>query len=315
MSPAKVETNSRLFAYSRYDAIPVGAALAHFAYVVGLFCAITYLHISWWWIVPLGLIYSVSISWNINGISHNFLHNPYFRSSVLNRLFSILESVTMGFSQVFYTNVHKWHHVGNADLPDERGETVDPLSIYKHGHEGKPENMFTYVFLSYFRDDPKKIFNDIYRLNPAEAWWGVFEIAAFVGFFTLGFVLNWRFMLAFLPFYYFGHCLSYLNGYYLHLGGNPDVPIAWGVSSYHKLYNWLWFNNGYHAEHHYRPRMHWTLMRSFHQQIKAEQEAAGVRVIKPPHALGFLDADLRRDLGESNVPVTGRATPAVAESV
>ena len=26
----------------------------------------------------LGLIYSVSISWNINGVSHNFIHNPYF---------------------------------------------------------------------------------------------------------------------------------------------------------------------------------------------------------------------------------------------
>jgi hypothetical protein len=28
----------------------------------------------------LGFIYAVSISWNINGISHNFIHNPYFRS-------------------------------------------------------------------------------------------------------------------------------------------------------------------------------------------------------------------------------------------
>jgi hypothetical protein len=26
----------------------------------------------------LGFVYSVSISWNINGVSHNFIHNPYF---------------------------------------------------------------------------------------------------------------------------------------------------------------------------------------------------------------------------------------------
>jgi hypothetical protein len=33
-------------------------------------------------------------------------------------------------------------------------------------------------------------------------------------------------------------------------------------------------------------------MEAFHHQIAEEQRAAGVRVIKPPHALGFLDPDL-----------------------
>jgi fatty acid desaturase len=95
-------------------------------------------------------------------------------------------------------------------------------------------------------------------------------------------------------FWYFGHCLSYLNGYYRHYGGNPDEPIAWGVSSYDKLYNWIWFYNGYHAEHHFRPKVHWTRMPAFRDQIVEQQHAAGVRVIKPPHALGFLDPDLPR---------------------
>jgi fatty acid desaturase len=279
-------TTSKLFAYSRYDVIPALAGLAHFAYVIFLFFAFNHLH--WWALVPLGLIYSVSISWNINGVSHNFLHNRFFRASFLNRCFSIIESLTMGFSQVFYESVHRRHHMGNADMLDEHGKTIDPLSIYKHGHDGQPENPWTYIFLGYFRDDPKEIFHDIKRLSVSEAWWGVFEIVAFLAFYIAGFILNWRFMLYFLPFYYFGHCLSYLNGYYLHYGSNPDVPIAWGVSSYHKLYNWLWFNNGYHAEHHYRPRMHWTEMKSFHAQIREQQKAAGVRVIKPPHGLGFL---------------------------
>jgi fatty acid desaturase len=309
MTPARVQTSSRLFAYSRLDVIPVLAALAQLAFVIFLFLA--FRHLTWWWLVPLGLIYSISISWNINGISHNFLHNPYFRSPTLNRLFSVLESVMLGFSQVFYENVHKRHHIGNADLPDTEGKTLDPLSIYKHGHDGHAENIWTYTFLSYLRDDPRETYNDIYRLSPREAYWGLVEIAAFILTFTLAFVLNWKFMCYFLPFYYFGHCLSYLNGYYLHLGGNPNVPIAWGVSSYHKLYNWIWFNNGYHAEHHYRPRLHWTQMKALHQQIADEQRAANVRVIKPPHALGFLDEDLRRDLRDGNTPVKANAQAAL----
>ena len=33
-------------------------------------------------------------------------------------------------------------------------------------------------------------------------------------------------------------------------------------------------------------------MQAFRDQIIDQQRAAGVRVIKPPHALGFLDRDL-----------------------
>jgi len=83
-----------------------------------------------------------------------------------------------------------------------------------------------------------------------------------------------------------------LNGYYRHYGGNPDEPIAWGVSTYEKLYNWSWFFNGYHAEHHFRPKVHWTRNAGPADQIVDQQRAAGVRVIKVPHALGFLEHDL-----------------------
>jgi fatty acid desaturase len=54
----------------------------------------------------------------------------------------------------------------------------------------------------------------------------------------------------------------------------------------------IWFYNGYHAEHHFRPKVHWTRMVALHRQIQELQREAGVRVIKPPHALGFLDPDL-----------------------
>jgi hypothetical protein len=46
--------------------------------------------------------------------------------------------------------------------------------------------------------------------------------------------INWRFMLFFLPFWYLGHCFSYLNGYYRHYGANPDKPIAWSVRATEK---------------------------------------------------------------------------------
>ena len=94
-------TDSKLFAYTRWDAIPVVAGFLHLVYYFALFWLFQH-HAPLWVMLILGLIYSVSISWNINGISHNFLHNPYFKSHFLNRIFSLTESLAMGFSQTFY---------------------------------------------------------------------------------------------------------------------------------------------------------------------------------------------------------------------
>src|SRR5689334_1525734 len=94
-------TRAWLFAYSTWDIIPVLAGIAHAAYLVLLYCLFTYTPTRWYVLVPLGLAWSVSISWNINGISHNFLHNAYFKSAFLNTCFSLLESVPIGFSQTF----------------------------------------------------------------------------------------------------------------------------------------------------------------------------------------------------------------------
>jgi fatty acid desaturase len=60
-----------------------------------------------------------------------------------------------------------------------------------------------------------------------------------------------RFFLAvYIPGYLAGLGLCWLHGYYEHAGG--------ATSHYSALYNLLCFNDGYHAEHHARPAMHWS---------------------------------------------------------
>jgi fatty acid desaturase len=309
-----------LFRYSPWDAVPVAMAIVHLLYLVSMYVVYTYVHVPLGWKIALmgtmGIVYSFSISWNINGISHNFIHNRYFNSALLNRIFSLLESVDCCFSQILYDYIHRRHHMGNSDKPQEGQDTIDWISIYRHGHDGHAENVWAFTFLSMFREDPKAALREIKKLNPREAVWARVEVAATALTMTGMAVMSWwsaswtlsglehDFIWYFLPFWYFGHCLSYLNGYFEHFGGNPDVPIAWGVSSYSKLYNWVWFNNGFHAEHHFRPRAHWTRMRVLHDQIETEQRKKGVRVIKPMHAFGFMDPEV---CDEPLVPVNAKA--------
>jgi fatty acid desaturase len=276
----------RFFAHSNLDAIPVALELLHLAFVAALFFAFPRLSSAGF--VALALIYALSIDWSINSTSHNFIHNPFFTSTALNRLFAFVFSLSNGFTQTLYHHMHLRHHVGNMDRPDAQGRTIDPLSIYQYGRDGAPEPPLRYMLLSYFRDDIADSYRRVKARRPGDAAWIRRELALVIATYGACLAYDWRAFLALTPFYYFGHSLSSLNGYYEHYRGNPDRPIAWGVSTYDRFYNLTWLNNGYHAEHHYRPKVHWTRMHELHLSIRDKQRAAGVHVIRWPHFLGFL---------------------------
>jgi fatty acid desaturase len=292
-------TDSKIFAHTRWDLVPALAGVFHLSYLLGMYFLFPFTPL--WVMLIMGFVYALLINANINGVAHNFIHNPFFRPDWMNRIFGVVESVACCFSQTYYDAVHMQHHKGNADRPDEHGETIDWISIYKHGHDGEAENPWGYVFLSFFRDNPAAIKRELAKRGNADVRWGTIELATFISVLLMmalivptnpiGFI-NWRYMLFFLPFFYLGHCFSYLNGYFRHYGANPDKPIAWGVSSYGKIYNWIFFYNGYHAEHHFRPKVHWTKMEQFQRQIAELQKREGVRVINHAHMLGFLDPNL-----------------------
>lgn len=275
-----------LLAWTLWDGVSVLAGLAHLGLLV--FLIVGFGDRPLWGNLCLGALYAYAIGWNLNSVAHNFIHTPYFRSAGLNRLFSLCESLAIGFSQTYYRWIHLRHHSGNSDRPGPDGETVDWLSIYRHGKDGQPESVWSYTFLSFFRDDLGEVHRAIAVRDPAEARFGRIELGAFAALALAAAVYDWRAVLFLVPFYYLGHCLSSLNGYYEHFNGDPDQPIAWGVSTYAPLYNLLWFFNGHHAEHHYRPAVHWTRLPALRRQIEDQQKLAGLHVIGPAHALGFL---------------------------
>jgi len=281
-----------VFAWSRLDALSVLAALAHVGFTIWIVAG--FAHRPWWGNLICGAVFAYAASWNINSVAHNFIHTPYFRWRPLNDAFSLLESLALFTPQRFYAWVHLRHHEGNSDRPGPSGETRDWLSIYRYGRDGEPEAVWSYVVKGVFRDDAGDIYRALKAKRPRDAIFGRIEIGVIALYVVALALVDWRAVLLLVPFYFLGEGLSQLNGYYEHYRGNPDEPIAWGVSTYAPLYNLVWFNNGHHAEHHYRPAVHWTRLPALRRSIAREQEARGVHVIGPAHALGFLARGNRR---------------------
>lgn len=82
---------------------------------------------------------------------------------------------------------------------------------------------------------------------------GVLEIAAVLALWgALAIAAPDLLLYAYAPGFALGMALCQLQGRGEHLGGE-----AGGISHYGRLYNLLWLNDGYHAEHHRWPGAHW----------------------------------------------------------
>src|SRR5256886_10874761 len=171
-------TDSKIFEHTRWDIVPALAGLFHFFYFLAMYLLFPFTPL--WMMLIMGFVYALMINANINGVAHNFIHNPFFRTDWMNRVFGVIESIACCFSQTYYDAVHMQHHKGNADRPDEHGKTVDWISIYKHGHDGKAENPWGYVFLSFFRDNPAAIKRELAKRGNSDVRWGTIELTAFI---------------------------------------------------------------------------------------------------------------------------------------
>jgi fatty acid desaturase len=280
-------TSSRtFFRYSRADAIPALCGVGIVALLLGTFFFFNML--PWWVLVPALVAVAWSYCWNMQCISHNFIHNPYFSNDWLNRAFGVLESLALGVPHVLYHHYHMNHHFGDNDAQGPDGSTKDWSSIYRYGNTGRAESFWKYIFISFFRVEVMPVVRVAARHHDLPQL--AVECVALAAFWAVMAVVDWRyFVIFYLPSYYLGWVLSYAEGYLEHYRAQPGNQYANSVSSYNRLYNFLWFNNGYHQEHHWDPKMHWTRMRQLHDQIKPQLAANHTRILRGPHFTALLE--------------------------
>jgi hypothetical protein len=74
---------------------------------------------------------------------------------------------------------------------------------------------------------------------------------------------------AVLPGFALGMALCWMQGYFEHAQGT--------TSNYGAIYNWLFFNDGFHVEHHRRPAAHWTTLPKLRSDEHASRWPAVLR--------------------------------------
>jgi fatty acid desaturase len=279
------------FRYTAFDAIPALCGVG----IVGLmlWTFLGFHSLPWWFLVLAFFAIAWSYCWNMQCISHNFIHNPYFRSDWLNRAYSVLETLALGVPHVLYHHYHMNHHWGDSDTQGADGTTKDWSSIYRYGPGNQPESFWKYCLISFFRVEAGPVLRTAARHHQLTQT--AVEAAALVAFWVTMLVVDWRYFVVFyLPSYYLGWVLSYAEGYLEHYGCQPGNPFANSVSSYNRLYNLLWFNNGYHQEHHWDPKVHWTRMQHLHRQLRPQLAANQTRTLWGPHFTAFVEDWLTR---------------------
>lgn len=216
--------------------------------------------------ILLGLLSAFLIAVNYQCIAHNFIHLPFFKNQVLNTCFSVLNSLALGVPQSVYRLHHLNHHRYNND-PE-----LDQSSTWRYGKGGKEEWIISYALLGLVRTDLVGLYRQAAersRLVHAE----VLALLLFVG--LLAFIQPWAAVLTLLPTYALGQVFALWENYCEHHRAIPSDRWRDSVSCYNPVYNFCFFNNGYHQEHHLRPQVHWT------QIAEVRGELPDDRVIVP----------------------------------
>jgi hypothetical protein len=160
--------------------------------------------------------------------------------------------------------------------------TIAHLFIHRPFFRRRPANVLFASYLSALLGFPLSLWRDRHLAHHAGVRARMRVSGELIGQTTLVSLL-WAalaarapafFLSVYLPGYLGGLMLCALHGYFEHAGG--------ATSYYGRLYNVLFFNDGYHVEHHANPGLHWTRL--------PERREALVRSSAYPAPLRWIEA-------------------------
>lgn len=190
-------------------------------------------------------------------------------------LFSVAASLTIAALVWWSSNTISHIHLHNPLFASRFLNRV--FSLYLSLLLGVPQTLWRDKHLWHHAGEP------VVRKRRSPGGFGLLEVTCVVALFALLYVAAPRFaVLTYAPGYLLGMFLCYVQGHYEHVG----LPVEKhpGLSYYGALYNRLWFNDGYHVEHHRHPGEHWTRLphrRAAHAAMAASAEPVATSALPP----------------------------------
>ncbi len=272
-----------LFAHDARDGWLVLLALIQFAILMA--GTLSFGAIPWIVSLILGMASAALLTTNYFTIGHNFVHNPFFCNQRLNSAFGCFNSLLIGAPVTLHRIYHFNHHkYDNSPLDARTGGRGDIGSTYRFGLSlGEEEPLLRYAILSYFRNDIPFLVRSAVRKHRHRQL--LLELVTIIAMLMIFAVVNTQgLFLFFAPVWLLGTIGSQAQNYLEHHGGTPGDRKHNAVSCYGRFYNWIWFNNGLHQEHHFRPQVHWTKVHEVTPLLPPADERA---IVQGSHWLNF----------------------------
>lgn len=291
-----MKSRRSLFRYSWWDA--TGIAMIALMGVLEIYLAVVFDRLGWaaLAVAAVGLFV---VRGSAGFAVHNLQHTPFFRSNGLNRLLLI---ATSGAGAVMPISAlargHLYHHRNAISFNDFRLRDVysfkqvsrlflsvalDPFMLQllalwfkiTFGKAPPPPDLGRRDFKSHAEYNDHIFGVVLYELkaDPALLRQVMLESAAAICFRVTLAIINYRFLFFFfLPLMFFSGLYGLYDDFCQHYGTRGDDPMRDSVSSYGRVFNLLWFNIGYHQEHHLRPGVHWTKLPRFRARMLPEDQ-------------------------------------------
>ncbi|MCA9155711.1 MAG: fatty acid desaturase, partial [Planctomycetales bacterium] len=212
-------------------------------------------------------------------IAHNHNHRPTFTGRRLNNGFGHLLTVFYGYPTLMWIPTHNLNHHRFVNRPG------DATITWRYTNRNHLMMVLAYPFVSgYFQGDPIKHY--INRTKSANrhlysriwfqyVWW----ISVYIGLLILAAMLHHRTRTGLgLYVWFFSLILPAICSVTLIMVFNYIQHVhadAWSEHDHSRnftgrLFNFLFFNNGFHTAHHERPALHWSHLPEAHAELAGE---------------------------------------------
>lgn len=229
----------------------------------------SYFFVSNVWLLILISTVLLPFRLSVVAYNHNHIHAPTFVSPALNRLFEILMFFQTGTTPFSGVLNHMLGHHATYFKPEQDTlvwTRADGSTMSKHEFSIKAAwRHYTSCF------SLRRKYKTVYRHFLIYSVICLMLLAALVIYDPLAALI--MFIVPMLMMIYVLKMAAYSHHSGLPMG---EDHLASRTNT-GKFYNWLTWNAGYHAAHHFKPALHWSLLPAYHAELapKIPQELQG----------------------------------------